>query len=645
MTGYGEQGMGIGEFFIHMLRLTGAAALFAVLIVAIGANAARATETGAGAEGGESLAGASWRHAISMHDEPALPPGFAHLPYADPAAAAGGEMTLGLQGAFDSLNPLALGGEPVWAMRHLVFESLMARNWDEPFTLYGLLAEAVATPEDRSFVAFKLREEARFSDGSPVTIDDVIWSMETLREKGRPNHRYYYGQIARIEKIGPRSVKFHFKKPDRELPLLIGLMPVISKADWAEVDFQKNGFRIPLGSGPYKVGRVDPGRSIRFERDPNYWGATLGVNAGRYRIGRLNHLYFRDSGAIWEAFKAGDLDLFVENDPMRWRDGYGFPAARDGAVLRREVPIRKPSGMEGFVFNTRRPLFEDRRVREAIALAFDYGWVNQTYFAGKMRRIDSYFSGSPLGFDGAAAGAERALLAPFAADLPAGTLERGWRPQRFKDAAGRRAALRKAKALLEQAGWRVRDMALRNAAGRPFVFEILIDKRRHERVARSFAEDLEWLGIKAVVRLVDSAQRAQRAREYDYDMLVYRWSFSLSPGQEQRYYFGATGREEPGTRNYMGVADPAVDAMIDALLAAKSRSDFESAVRAYDRALSSGIYVIPWGWRAEDWIAHDAGLRIPERTPVSGFLREVLWRAPEGSGEPRAEAEAVRTAR
>lgn len=567
-----------------------------------------------------------------MHGEPALAADFTHLPYADPAARSGGRLRVGAIGGFDNLNPFTLGGSPVWPVRELVFESLMARSLDEPFTLYGLLAEAVATPEDRSFVAFRLRPEARFSDGSPVTVEDLIWSMETLREHGLPSHRSYYSQISKVERLGPRSVKFYFEKADRELPLLIGFMPILSKRFWERAEaegagFADSGLLAPIGSGPYRITEVDPARRVTFLRNPDYWGADLPVQTGRHQLGRIDYLYYRDSATLWESFKAGDLDLYQETDPMRWRDQYDFPAVRSGAVARREVAIRRPSGMEGFVFNTRREIFADRRVRRALALAFDFDWVNRTYFAGRMTPVLSFFSGSPLGFRDRLGEREKALLAPFAADLPPETLQAGWRPPRYKTAQEYRQGLLKARALLESAGWRVEGQTLRNDDGEPFRFEILIDRRHHERIARSFADNLEWLGVQAKVRLVDAAQRAERLREYDYDMIVFRWLLSLSPGQELRYYFGSTGRTTPGTRNYMGVAEPAVDAMIDAILGAKDRESFEAAVRAHDRVLSSGVFVIPWGWRDVDWIAMDAGLRLPERGHLYGFTRDVLWRA------------------
>ncbi|MEL6977267.1 MAG: extracellular solute-binding protein [Pseudomonadota bacterium] len=619
---------------LRLLRGASLAAALAALLSGLAAAAEeaapiRAASGGAAPAAAAPSAGAPWRHAIAMHGAPALGPGFAHFPYADPSAPMGGRLRRGARGTFDTLNPFLARGQAPFPVRSLVYESLMARSWDEPFSLYGLLAESIASPPDRSFVAFRLREAARFADGSPVTIDDVIWSMETLRDLGRPNFGIYYNQIARVERLGPRAVKFHFEAPDRELPLLIGLMPILPKADFEGRDFQEASFRPPLGSGPYRVASVDPGRSVRFDRDPSYWGRDLPVNAGRHRLDVIDQLYFRDGDTMWEAFKAEGLDLFIDTDPVRWRDGYDFPAAREERILRREAKLRRPSGMEGFVFNTRRPLFQDRRVREALALAFDYDWANATYFAGRMTRITSYFSGSPLGFEGAATREERALLAPFASALPERALESGWRPPATAAPGAHREALVTARALLAKAGWRVRDFSLRDAEGRPFSFEILIDRRAHERLARAFAENLEWLGIAASVRLVDKTQRTERLLTFDYDMIVARWGFSLSPGQEQRFYFGSESRESEGARNYMGVADPAVDAMIDAMLAAEDRAAFETAVRAYDRVLSSGVYVIPWGWRSVDWIAHDAGLRFPERTAAYGFVDDVLWRVPE----------------
>ncbi len=581
-------------------------------------------EGGAAAPGGGS-------HAIAMHGAPALPADFAHLPYVDPNAPPGGRLTLGRTGGFDSLNPFILRGRAPRAVRELVVESLMTRSWDEPFTLYGLLAERVETPPDRSWVAFHLHPEARFSSGAPVTPDDVIWSMETLRDQGRPNHRSYYAQVARAERVGARGVKFTFKTPNRELPLLMGLMPVLSKADWAGRAFETGDLRPIVGSGPYRIVEAEAGRRILFRKNPDWWGASLPVNRGRHNFEEIEHLYFRNAAAEWEAFTAGAIDLYPEYDPARWSTAYDLPEAVLNRIDRGAFAHGRPSGMRGFVFNTRRPLFADRRVRRAVALALDYAWINERLYGGGYARIASYYAGSELGFRDVPGPAETALLTPFLETLPEGLLEDAWRPPMGAGDGRNRSALRRARALLAEAGWRLEGGRLLDEAGAPFAFEILLSVAEDDRVAQVFAAALEKLGIDARVRQVDSAQHQDRLLRYDYDMMLGRWGLSLSPGEEQRFYWSAEAGSAPGSRNYMGVAEPAVDAMIDAMLSATDREAFAAAVRSLDRVLSHGVYVVPLGYLEQDLVAWSRSLERPARTPLYGYSYAIdaWWRAPE----------------
>jgi peptide/nickel transport system substrate-binding protein len=561
-----------------------------------------------------------------MHGEPALPPGFTHLPYANPEAPQGGEVVYGEVGGFDSLNPYILRGRAPWGVRAHTVESLMARSWDEPFTLYGLLAESVETPPDRSWVEFTLRPEARFSDGAPVLVEDVIWSLQTLGENGHPAYRNAWAAVEAVEQTGPRSLRISFSEPNRELPLIMGLRPVLKKAQWEGRDFTEPGLEPVIGSGPYVVAGFEPGRFITFRRNPDYWGRGLAVNRGIDNFDTIRYEYYRNSDALWSAVKTGAVSVFQDSDPVRWAEGYDFPAVAEGRLERGEISHGRPTGMYGFVFNTRRPLFADRRVREALALSFDWAWVNGRLYRGQYARIASYYDNSPLGFSGAAEGRERELLQPFAESLPGGTLEGGWRPP-ASDGSGRdRENLRQAARLLAQAGWEVEGSIRRNAEGTPLSFEILVNATEHETLAALWSDSLRRLGVDARVRRVDDAQFQARRRDYDYDMTVNRWFLSLSPGVEQRLYFGSHGRSEPGTRNYMGVADPAVDAMIDALLAAEGREDFEAAVRALDRVLSAGIYVIPFGHLPADRLAWQAGYAKPARDPLYGYRPEVWWK-------------------
>ena len=558
-------------------------------------------------------------HGIAMFGAPELPPDFPHLPYANPQAPKGGRIVFGAVGGFDSLNPFIVKGRAPSEIRSHTVESLLGRSWDEPFSLYGLLAETVDTPLDRRWVEFSLRPEARFSDGAPVTIDDVVWSMEILAEKGRPGFRAVWSQVTQVERTGPRSVRFHLSGSDREAPLILGLAPILKRAQWERRDFAEPTLEPIIGSGPYKVASVEPGRSLVLQRDEVYWGRHLPINRGQNNLDQIRIEYFRDATAHFDAFKAGIVTFWREGDPARWRDGYDFAAARDGQIRRAEIPHGRPTGMYGFVFNTRRELFRDIRVREALSLAFNFEWINATMFAGANQRIRSYFDNSPLAHVGAAEGREREILDPYADSLPQGALDAQWAPRTSDpDDPRNRRALREAARLLDSAGWRVEQGVLRNGEGAPFRFEMLLGSSGDERIAGVFRDALAGLGIEVAVRTVDSAQYQARLTEYDFDMIVNRWALSLSPGNEQRLYWGRQGVTAPGTRNYMGVDSPAVEAAIDALLSARRREDMVAATRALDRALSHGVYVIPFWHATVSRIAHDAALRHPDAPPLYG---------------------------
>ncbi|MBA3325046.1 MAG: ABC transporter substrate-binding protein, partial [Rhodobacteraceae bacterium] len=407
-----------------------------------------------------------------MYGEPKLPPDFVSLPYANPDAPKGGTIVFGETGGFDSLNPYILKGRAPWGVQAHVFETLMGRSWDEPFTLYGLLAESVEVGPDRAWVEFTLRPEARFSDGSPVTVEDVIWSMETLNEKGLPRYSNAWAKVESVEQTGERSVRFAFNAADTELPLIIGLRPILKKADWEGIDFAASSLRVPVGSGPYVVGAFEPGRFVSFRRDPDYWGRDLPFNRGQHNFDELRYEYFVDAGVLFQAFTAGELSAYRELNPQRWANDYGFPAVTSGAVAKSEIPHGRPSGMEGFVFNTRRPIFRDWRVRDALIHAFNFEFVNATLNGGAFPRRTSYFANSRLAMDaGPAEGRVRELLAPFAGELPPGALE-GYALPASDGSQRNRANMRRATALLAEAGWTAEGGVLRNAAGAPFAFTI-----------------------------------------------------------------------------------------------------------------------------------------------------------------------------
>jgi peptide/nickel transport system substrate-binding protein len=571
-------------------------------------------------------------YAIAVHGEPALPRDFTVMPYANPEAPKGGRMVQGVLGTFDSLNPFIVKGLPAQSMRGYVFESLMARGYDEPFSLYGLLARTIETDDARSYVTFTLDPAARFSDGAPVTAADVIFSWQLLRDHGRPNYRAYYAKVARAEALDERTVRFDLGGAgDRELPLIIGLMPILAKHAIDAAKFEDTTLAKPIGSGPYSVAEIDAGKSVTLKRDPNYWGRDLPINRGLWNFNELRFDYYRDANAYFEGFKTGLYDVRTEHDPTRWRTGYDIPAVRDGRIVKEAFTNGLPKPASNFVFNTRRATFADLRVRQAIAMLFDAAWVNHNFFFDLYQRSASYFDDSELSaYHRPADERERALLAPFPDAVRPDVLDGTWSPP-TSDGSGRdRKNLRDALSLLDAAGYELRGTKLRaRANGRPFHFEIMVTSRDDERLALAFASNLARAGIDAQVRLVDAVQYDQRRIAFDFDMIPYRWEQSLSPGNEQSFYWGSAAANEQGSRNYMGVRSPAIDAMIAAMLAARERSDFVAAVRALDRLLISGSYVVPLFYLPEQWVARWSTIQHPDRTSLFGYLPETWWYQPK----------------
>ncbi len=604
-------GRSMNTKIIQMMRAVGAAALFCVTA---------------------QTAWAEPRHGIAMYGDPALPPDFVSLPYANPAAPKGGSIVFGEAGGFDSLNPYIVKGSAPAGVALLTVETLLGRSYDEPFTLYGLLAESVDTDDARSYVEFTLRDGARFSDGSPVTPEDVLWSFEKLGVEGQPRYAAAWGKIATSEITGPRSIKFTFNVVDRELPLILGLRPILQKAQWEGRDFTASTLEAPIGSGPYTVAEMEAGRFIRFAKNPDWWGKDVPFYRGMHNFDHVNYEYFGDGGVVFEAFKAGDTSTYRETNAPKWLTNYDFPAVTAGDIVKSEIPHGRPSGIEGLVFNTRKPIFADWRVRDALIHAFNFELINTTITGGTQPRITSYYSNSELGMiPGAPAEvAVKALLQPFAADLLPGALD-GYTLPVADGSEANRNNIRTATNLLAEAGWTVQDGILKDAGGAPFAFEILLVQGADEllSVSNIYIEGLKRLGIAAKVTSVDSAQYKERTNAYDFDMTHYIRSLSLSPGNEQTLYWGSAGVTEPATRNWMGMNSPAAEAMIATMLSSASRDDFVAATQALDRVLTSGRYVIPMWYSNISRLAHKKELKFPERLPIYGdwlgFQPEVWW--------------------
>ena len=572
-------------------------------------------------------------YGIAMYGKPALPADFTHLPYTNPNAPQGGTAVFGEAGTYDSLNPFIVKGDAPYWVSPLTVETLLGRSWDEPFTLYGLLAQSVDTDAARSYVAFTLNPKAKFSDGHPVTVADVIWSFKTLGTEGSPQYYAAWKKVAKVEQTGPRTVKFTFNTVDRELPLILGLRPILEKAQWQGKDFTKSSLIPPIGSGPYVIDKFSPGAYITFKKNPDWWGKDLPFNRGLWNFDKIKFIYFNSGSVVFQAFKAGDTMMYRESNPVKWLTNYDFPAVRDGQIVKEEIPNQRPSGIQGLVMNTRRAIFKDWRVRQAMIDAFDFAQVNKTLNNGAYPRITSYFSNSELGADMArpASPAVAKLLDPYKGTLLPGVLSGYSLPVASPGPDGNRANLRKAARLLAEAGWHVKNGVLQNAEGKPFTFEILLVNGEEDYIAASnmFVESLKQLGIAAHITTVDGAQFHQRTTTYDFDMTHYRRGLSLSPGNEQYLYWSAAGVKEPDTGNWMGMNQPAAEAMIKTMLSSRNHADFVTAVHALDRILTAGRYVIPFWYAPVSRMAHAAVLHHPARIAIYGdwigFMPDVWW--------------------
>ena len=579
-----------------------------------------------------SVAAAEPQHGIAMYGEPALPPDFVGLPYANPDAPKGGQIITANVGSFDSLNPFIQKGRVHWQLRYVIGESLMGRSLDEPFTLYGLLAESIETGPNREWVEFTLNPAAKFSDGSPVTVEDVIWSFETLGTQGHGRYRGFWGKVASLEQVGPGKVRFTFNTTDRELALLAGLRPILKKAQWDGMDFAESGLDVlPITSSEYVIDDFEAGRFISFKRNPDYWGDDIPFRRGVGNLDEIRMEFYGDETAAFEAFKVGSTNANREFNVAKWEAQYNFPRIDNGEVVKEVLSHSRPSGMTGFVMNTRSAQFSDWRVRDAMLEMFNFPFVNDAMTGGAQPRITSYWSNSPLGMSaGPATGRVAEFLEPFKDDLLPGALDGYALPQgdgTERNRAGTAAAL----AQMEAAGWTVQDGVMANQNGKPFAFEIVIQSGSSENAAMMdiFVQSLTRLGISATVSSVDNAQYRERTDAYDFDMTYYRRGLSLSPGNEQFAYYGSERADDEGGRNLMGVKSAAADAMIERLLTSESQNDFRSAVKALDRVLTTGRYVIPiYQWNISR-LAQVRELRHPDYIPIfgdwPGWQPDVWW--------------------
>lgn len=533
-------------------------------------------------------------NAIALHGKPALAADFKAFAYARPDAPKGGELRLRALGTFDSTNPFINKGNAVEGTDYL-YDSLTTAALDEPFTRYGLLAQTIERdPEDPSWITYHLNPAARFSDGAPVTAEDVVFTFDLIRKEGAPNLRNYYSEIAKVEALDKQRVKFTFKnKNNRELSLIVGELSILPKHYWSKRTFNSTNLDIPIGSGPYTLTRLDPGKSAVYTRNPKYWGANLPVNRGKYNFDSIKFVYYQDITVSFEGFKAGQFDFIAESKAKTWATEYTFPAVKQGLVKKTEQPNLNPAGMQGFVYNLRRPLFQDRRVRQALAYAFDFEWSNRNLFYNAYARSQSYFDNSELAAKGLPGPGELALLTPFRDKLPPEVFTTPYKAPVTDGSGNIRANLMAAQKLLQSAGWNVREGKLVNAANQPFRFEILLVQPEFVRIVEPFVKNLSRLGIEVSIRPVDSSQYINREREFDFDMVVEGFGQSLSPGNEQRGYWGSQAADVPGSHNLSGIKHPAVDALVDKLIAARTREELVTATRALDRVLLWQHLVIP----------------------------------------------------
>lgn len=577
-------------------------------------------------------------HAFAMHGDVKYGPDFKHFDYADPNAIKGGEVKYHLIGTFDSFNPWVLRGVPTGVVGATV-ERLMTGSQDEPFTEYCVVCETIEVPQDRSWVAFNLRPEARFHDGSPITADDVVWTFEALTTKGHPQFRAYYADVVKAEATSSRRVKFSFRPgiENRELPLIMGQLPVLSKAYWQGREFDKQTLDAPLGSGPYKIDAFEPGRYVTLRRVANHWGANLPVNLGQNNYDVIRYDYYRDRTVALEAFKAGEYDWRQENQALAWATRYDSPARAQGLYKLEEIPEERVNGMQGFVMNMRRPMFQDSRVREALTYAFDFEWSNKNLFHGAYTRTRSYFDNSELGARGLPSPEELKILDKFKGQISDRVFTQAYDPPKTDGTGNWRDNQRIATRLLREAGWKLENQRLVNAKGEQMSFEFLLDSPQFERIALPYVENLKRLGIEARVRTVDAAQYTRRVEAFDFDMVTIVFGQSESPGNEQRSYWTSASADIQGSLNLAGLKNPAVDQLVELLIQAPDRDQLVLRTRALDRVLQWSFLVVPHWHSRVDRVAYWDRFSRPKVTPKQGAVPNTWWIDPQKDAALRAK--------
>jgi microcin C transport system substrate-binding protein len=552
-------------------------------------------------------------------------PDFQHFDYVNPDAPKGGTVRFAATGTFDTLNPFQLKGNK--AAGGGVFESLMTPASDELDSEYGLIAESVEIPADRTWVQFNLRKEARFQDGSPITPEDVVWTLDTLKAHGSPSYRFYYADVVKAEQVGEHGVRFTFRSGDnRELPTILGQLVVLSKKYWEHRDFEKTTLDPPLGSGPYKVDGFEPGRYITYRRVEDYWGKDLPVNRGRNNFDVVRYDYYRDREVELEAFKAGAYDIRQEFTSKNWATGYESPALRDGLFKKVELPDKMPQGMQGFVFNLRRPLFQDRRVRDALGYLFDFEWTNKNLFYGAYKRTDSWFPNSIYASSGLPSPDELKILDKYRGKIPDEVFTEAYRPPTTDGTGNIRDNLRQALRLLKEAGWTIRDEKLVNdQSGQPFAFEMIDHEPDFERILLPFKQNLARAGINMTLRTIDPAQYENRVKSFDFDMTPMRFPIVLSPGNEQREFFGSAAADQQGSYNVIGVKDPVIDEMCDLIVAAQTRQALITVSRAFDRVLLFNYFVIPNWYQSSFHVAYWNKFGRPKENPPYALATDTWW--------------------